>query len=437
MNKKLSQAVSPEFIGGKDVMPITGFFGPYDAANYHDERHWPETINDEYFQAIADAGVNLIVYQNVYYNTAPELVMKSLDLGHKYGVGIFVSDDNIAKLAGKEIPPALQLAEQMAPYRNHPAFCGFHLIDEPDAPYYIKADGSRLISNYGKLANVLQQELGILCFSNMLQVEFFDEDKENYERYVDEFCETFQPDVIMWDYYVYDTYGRVPAYFWNLDFMRQKSELYQIPFWPFIQVGGRWRADDPYLNEKKYYPTKEQFDWNVNTCLAFGAKGIQYFPLLQPPEFVYRTCATGDFKCSGLIGANGKKNQWYDYVQSMNQHISVIDEVLMNSVNKGVLVSGEQASKDLELVGCIISTGKFRELESVAGDTIVGCFDYHGKTALYAMNYSTECVQHITLNFNDQCDIQMIQNAKTSYETTKSLTLHMNAGEGALIVIEP
>ena len=36
---------------------------------------------------------------------------------------------------------------------------------------------------------------------------------------------------------------------------------------------------------------------------------------------------------------NGNKNQWYYYAQNINKHIAAIDEVLMKSVHKGIVLS--------------------------------------------------------------------------------------------------
>ena len=183
-----------------------------------------------------------------------------------------------------------------------------------------------------------------------------------------------------------------------------------------------------------YFPNEEQFNWNVNTSLAFGAQGIQYFPLLQPYQFTITK--DGDYECNGIIGAMGNKTQWYYYAQTINQHIKAIDEVLMNSTHKGVIASGEQANKDLEFTTCVIESGSFNELQSVSGDALVGCFNYQGKTALYVVNHSFEYAQEVKLTFDRVQNLQLIQKAKKADANASELTLNMAAGEGILIVIQ-
>ena len=416
------------FIGGKDVMPIGGYYGPYLSSR-------AQFIADETMQLIAEAGVNLITYSNLDYATSSQSVRKSLDLGEKYGVGIFVKDTNITSQAGNASLNITKIKKQVTNYYNHPAFCGLYLVDEPVSPNYKDDSSQQKVSMYGDLANTLQYDLKIPCYSNMLPCTSEDL-KTSYQSYVDEFCTTLNPKVIMWDYYVLDPYGNESNYFWNMDLMRTKSKENGVPFWAFIAAGGRWRSDDKYLNADTYHPTEGEFNWNVNTCLAFGAQGIQYFPLIQPEHFATIASASGDYKASGLIGATGEKNDWYGYAQKINTHIGVIDEVLMNSVHQGVIVNGSSANQNVSGISSVITSGRFGELQSVSGDVMVGCFDYNGKTALYVVNYSTTSKKDITLNFAKTCNIKITQNAVNSSQNASQVTLNMTAGEGVLLVIE-
>lgn len=439
MEKEESRAVSISFLGGKDVMPITGYIGPYQLNYSADGYTFPDYITDEYFQMIADAGINLIVYSFTDYANSPELVKKNLELGEQFGIGIFVTDSNVLDKVNNESVTADEVAAELVNYSDYASFCGMYLVDEPQTTYYQTRDGSRLLPKYGKLSKVLQKDLDILCYNNLFPVINMDQNKELYERYVKEVCETIQPKVLCWDFYPFDSWreGDMSVYFWNMDLMRTTAEERNIPFWAFIQAGAQWNDDElKFDSETPYYPNESQFDWNVNTCLAFGAQGIQYFPLFQPLHFAYAESTEWDFERNGMIGVVGNKNQWYYYAQTMNKHIAAIDEVLMNSVNKGVIVSGKQAGDDTKMTSCIIESGSFQELKSVTGDALVGCFNYNGKTALYVVNYSMEYAQKIILKFDGTQSIKIVQNAEKSYVNGKNLTLDMAAGEGVLLVLE-
>ena len=66
------------------------------------------------------------------------------------------------------------------------------------------------------------------------------------------------------------------------------------------------------INETNRNPelTEAQMQWNVNMNLAFGAKGIQYFPMIQPNPETYP-----QFAGNALIDVSGKKTVWYDYAK--------------------------------------------------------------------------------------------------------------------------
>lgn len=47
--KEESNAVSLDFLGGKDVMPITGYFGPYINSYFVDGDHLADCVTDDFF----------------------------------------------------------------------------------------------------------------------------------------------------------------------------------------------------------------------------------------------------------------------------------------------------------------------------------------------------------------------------------------------------
>ena len=184
------------------------------------------------------------------------------------------------------------------------------------------------------------------------------------------------------------------------------------------------------------YPSEGRFTWDVSVTLACGAKGIGYFPLVQPWKFSYAESKEFDFQRQGLIGAYGNKTQWFYYAQNVNAHIREIDSVLMSSVNKGVIVSGKQAETDTKYWEQKIEGTAWRELAGVEGNALIGCFNYKGKTALYVANYEYDYAQKLTLNMQDTYKMRVIQGTETKNIEANTLELDMKAGEGALIVFE-
>ena len=139
-----------------------------------------------------------------------------------------------------------------------------------------------------------------------------------------------------------------------------------------------------------------------------------------------------------MVGAWGNINEWYYYAQESNRQIAAVDEVLMHSKSKGVLVYGDKATAATYGLKGIIDAEGWRELVEVdaTGDVMIGCFNYQGKTALYVVNYDYEYAQDITLKLNKKHNVTVIYDAETSHYAAKNLTLPMQAGYGALIVID-
>ncbi len=424
-----------DFIGGEDVMPIAGFLGPYAGSYAVDGVTLPNYISEEYYQMIADCGVNIINYTTTDYNSTPDLTRKMLELGEEYGVGLFVTDKVIDENRGENALSAHELGERISNYIDYSAFCGIYVADEPQWPGFCPGAGDRDISEFAPICQNLA-ELDIPAYLNLFPSYVNQEQFQDYPKYVEEALKTCNVPYIAYDHYVWDKGRDIKQYFYDMSVVRGLAEKYEIPFWPFIQAGSQWNDAALRFDSEGYYPDQGQFDWNINTCLAYGAKGILYFPLLQPVVFAYAESTDWDSERNALIGLWGNKNRWYYYAQDIQTQISAVDAVLMNSVSKGIIVSGEQAVKDSELSDCIMEGTSWRELTGVKGDALVGCFNYQGKTALYVVNYDYEYAQDITLEMYDDCKFTVTQDGKQENYKGNQVKLSMRAGEGALIVFE-
>ena len=81
---------SLDVIGGKDVMPIIGYYTPL-TSWYSSEGSAPrDLLTDEHYQAIAESGVNLILSNPRSWQDGPTLTTKAMDLAAKYNMGVIV-----------------------------------------------------------------------------------------------------------------------------------------------------------------------------------------------------------------------------------------------------------------------------------------------------------------------------------------------------------
>jgi hypothetical protein len=186
--------------------------------------------------------------------------------------------------------------------------------------------------------------------------------------------------------------------------------------------------------------------------LAYGAKGIQYFPLLQPEYFGYDNTKEGgyDYDRNGLIGFNNEANRNYAMVQKANKQIQAIDDVLMNANSAGVIVTGSAATdmataaltRGYDFTGVIEKNNNtYTEmLKNVTANdgAMVGVFDYQGYEAYYVVNYDrTEgASQNITLALNGNAKYRVIADAVTTSGEGNSISLTVPSGAGVLVVLE-
>ena len=113
--------------------------------------------------------------------------------------------------------------------------------------------------------------------------------------------------------------------------IRAAAQEANIPFWTFVQTCS--------FNSGMRIPTEADILWQVNTALAYGAKGIQYFTGVLPTN----GDGTGEIFNGAMFDRDGNRTVIYDYVKTANDQIKAIDEVLMCSRSEGVIVAGGDA----------------------------------------------------------------------------------------------
>ena len=97
MEKEESVAYYFDYLGGKDVMPIGGYYGPHMYNLSWNGNYLPNLFTDEIFQTIADYGVNLIEYIDVTEKNNPGAMDLALQLCEKYNIACFSTDGELVR----------------------------------------------------------------------------------------------------------------------------------------------------------------------------------------------------------------------------------------------------------------------------------------------------------------------------------------------------
>lgn len=422
-----------DIIGGQNVMPIGLYFGPYTPNGSANGNVMPNFTDEYYIKLIAEAGINLFTYCPENYPQARESIKKVLTLSEKYNIGYYVNAYDVVNMTHGFKPLDVdKLKSVVSEFTDYKSFVGFYSKDEP---YYEQ------IESIGAVNKALNDEYDNKYSTYVNMLPKWEEhplkytsgaEDVTYEEYVGRYFREGNGKYISWDHYVWD-FKSYKGYFNNMAITKEMAEEYGIPYWSFIQAGGQWNdAEIEFESLPEPYPTEGQLIWNVNTSLACGVKGIQYFLGFQPLHFAYAPNGTYDFTRNGLFGANGNINRWYYYAQKMNVQVEAVDEILMNAYNVGILPSDSIAA-DFAGNSMVIDGKEFHQLKGIRGDALVGCFEYEKRTVLYVVNYTHASAQDVILDFNDKHEVNIIQRGKTKTANEQHLGIHLEAGEGVLI----
>lgn len=426
-------------------MPIAGFDGPsYRADN-------PDCfVNADIYKKIQELGINTIVFDsndfsNPHYGEIPK---KNLELAEEYGIGVHVLDHHIDHGGvNSGYLTTAAMAKRVGLYSQYHSFLGVHVVDEPYTDSYMSESGGRYLTDYKPGILLFQKYANLSGYVNLYPYDLTVSEENDliYTDYINEVLSA-GAEMISYDKYpitVSKTGKRNTDYagfYKNLELARRQSAVTGKPFWAYAQAGTIFSGKNYWDTPEKNLLTQAELQWIINASLSFGARGIQYYQLIQSDAAAQNEGNFQDpydYNRSGLISANGEKNaRYFDTAKEMNHYISTIDGVLMHAVQNGILTNDANVKESLGSSDLILTN--YRQLRSAQGENaLVGCFDYYGKTALLVVNCHLTEAQEMTLEFADVCTAQVTtQDTNTRKVTDKQMHLTLQAGQSALLVLE-
>lgn len=412
--KQLDENVMP--IGAWADPPLPNFAGIYDN---------PDLVTNEQYELINQAGIN--VMYGLYNNVVLEFnyVKKALQHAENNDVVYVVRDSQVVGLYEEE--DYSDLTRALDKYKDYPAFGGVMIQDEPGIQSYrnlglLNESFKRYLPDDVFYVNLLPTYASTNQLINGAAGGTLNDDTFTYESYITRYIDEVNPRFISYDFYPLEgmQYGDLKeGYFEQMSIMRNQGLDNNIPFWVFIQ-------SCTFAYNHLRIPNQAEVNWQVSTALAYGAKGIQYFTYYTPME------GNGNF-VGGMVDKEGNINPMYYYVQEANEHIALVDSILMNSRHMGVIQHGDSPAE-------IPSEDKletFSVLESIVGDdALIGCFNYQGKPAYYVVNNSFATKDAvISLGFSQSVSYSAYQGTDTVEATGTDINLTIPTGEGVLIVL--
>ncbi|MBE5737607.1 MAG: hypothetical protein E7348_04320 [Clostridiales bacterium] len=437
-----------DITGGKDVMPIGGFHGPFVSGGSKNGNDMPNHMEEPTVSALSECGINVIVYTGSRQEHYPYAFEELLKLGEKYGMGFYLNLIYLDELIGGRSPAPLEEVPTEQLYSHivdasydfkYKSLLGFQLSDE--------LFPSNQLKNAIKVIGALNSMgLPLDYYSNAggwydADFDWFGLANVTYDEYVAEFSK-MNLKVFSNTIYPYDTasttdegsHQTLKQAFIEFNHARKSSLENGMTFWRMMQAGHQWKG---MVESEPYAPNEGEFLFDANISLLFGAKGIQFYTCVQYPAEATLPDGTFDSQRNGLIGINGKKTQWWYYCKKFTTQVQAIDHILMNSASMGFIPHGEEAFGLCSgIEGEDVVLDNFRELKKISGDScFVGCYDYLGGSAYLVTNASRNNKAAVNLDFDNQYCYDVTQRGKTVTVVGTNMDLLLQPGEAVMVAL--
>ena len=445
----------------ENVMKISGFFSPT-----------ASIIADKTYEIIKETGVNHIIESDVYYsNDALERyrIYQELTYAQKYGLTVTVKDkrlDEIGANGGTATVKTVQ--DAIVNYKDYQSFAGLFIYDEPKATDYPNVGiwkGHNEVGNYSSVAkaialagyegwsNAFGGDADLLYDGRNSQAGCYM--RYGYFNYLNNMVDSYDLDFMSFTCYPFTVEGsgvknneEIELFFINLAMAKKVADDKSIELRAFVQ---NTASNEANLNTQF---SEAQLKWQANINLAFGAKALEYFPLVQASGL--KTYEDGSC-ASGVVDKDGNVTKFAEWTKNANMQAAAVDDILLHATNVGFMSTGG-ASTDVA-IGNIESvnmrTGWFASEEitnnivsqyegaSVASSNaeygaFTGCFEiesgeYAGKNAMYIVNFSDKGDNTVTVTLGDTVTSTTIyQGVEAEHTGTFDMTLA--AGEAVLVV---
>lgn len=449
------------------VMPIIGYDGPdYDSEDIDGKGRGangfePNMITEDVYSKVEEMGFNTVVTNRNEIGTSDDIAFRTLELAEKHGLKVYlqngyVSDHNLGDKQASTLEDLVAINQK---YEQYESFLGYYLCDEPkkaEIENYETPFG--LLKNYTNLSGYMNL---YPCNSGTLRGELDGNrlpgliNKDNYKGYLEE-ANKKGADFLSYDMYLRDNNYDIKKkeFYTNLKWSGDVAKKIGKPFYAFVQVGTGFKENQSSATAQEKLTTVQEMYLEANAALAMGAKGLNYYSLMQPIKFARYTKKKEvyyDLYRCGLITIEGKLNcgengnanyDYYAAAKKINTYVAKIDEVLMHADHKAVIATEKTVA---EYVGGVTSYGSLASV--TCGDSVlVGCFDYYGREAYLVVSTScddkddeVDVSQDVTLNFNTNTSYSYVGMDYNDNGHTGSGTLNLTnlgSGEAVLVVMD-
>lgn len=401
-------------------------------------------ISDEdflqYYRDIADSGISM-AYPG-YGESSQDYNTRALNAAKEVGIKQLISDPNVTALLMNDMLSEeeiiSQIEEAAAYYKDHEAFAGLMIRDEP---------ALNEIGAYQYAKEIFDKVFpGKIFYINLLPViASVSALGPDYSAYIKEYVEKIGTDFVSYDHYPLMSSGSrdyvISNFLYNMDLVKRTAPDKEM--WTFLQSIG--------FNSNRELVRTADATFQAYSFLAFGGTGIQWFCYWSPPAFDGAT----HFK-EGMIARDGSKTETYEFVKTANMELRGLEDIYFNFDWKGVMTEigsenntgGENEAFNFLTATKMNSHDRVYEM-NCQQDTLVGVFeDGEGRDGFMVVNYTApeaELSNKVELVFKDcaraivvKKGVKTIVNAtEVKGEGSKQLgkiSFEMQSGEGYFVI---
>lgn len=268
-------------------------------------------LNEEQYQVIKDAHVDIILNIGPGVNHNREGNFKTLDMAQKFGLKVYAYDERIGQGEAK-------IKEMVNDFKGHPALGGYYITDEPDTA---RLAGAIKLQNLVKSLDPSKDS-----YINHLP-DWAIEDKESYEhsflpRYIDGVGKD-KLNYLAYDNYPYKRKQRSEkTYFNNLEIIRRVGLKYNVKTSSCLQSFGMGLKGVVELRR----PNADEIRMNVYSNLAYGIKNAVWYTYYTQDNVNPNAMRMYE----SVIDSIGVKTDMYEPFKKMNGEMKQLGKTLIN-----------------------------------------------------------------------------------------------------------
>jgi hypothetical protein len=378
-----------------------------------------DKVNDSVFQNMIDAGFTLNLSEKLDYSKQEETLptieenLKMLDVAEKVGLKLLILDSRINPNETLNSLGYKKLDSVITAYKEHKAFLGYFIQDEPSA---------LLFDNIAKIKDYLNtKDPDHLVYVNLFPIYAYPSllGTSNYEEYLSFYMSKVRPQILSFDFYCFYAGELRPSYFENLEIIRNSSLTNHVPFWAFTLSTQHYLYD---------MPTEGQISFQLYCNLAYGAKGLQYFTYGFIPNF----------SLMAPIDSAGNKTQIWTMARNINNGILKLGPILktLKSVDVYHTVDLPKGTHGLP--------GNFHITSTDTVPVVIGYFkNKEDIPYMLLVNKKYDQNEHVKVSFSDSVNNIIEISKETGAEleplmpdSCKTIKLDFKPGEGRLFRIQ-